>query len=107
MSLAEDPHDWLAQAPADGHPPAPAHSVAPYIWMTCGALAFAAMSEFANRAGKYCDWQVVAIARAGLAMVFAGMLAVAAGAKLAFLRPRTLWTRSIAGSASLLCTFFA
>jgi drug/metabolite transporter (DMT)-like permease len=106
MSLAEDPHEWVDEESADMHHSDP-RSVAPYVWMTVGAIAFAAMAEFATEAGRYCDWQIVAIARSGLAMVFAGMLAVGAGAKLVFLRPRTLWLRSLAGSMSLLCTFYA
>lgn len=79
----------------------------PYLWMIAGALAFAAMGTLAHALQPYCDWHLVAMARTGLALVFAAGLAVAGGAKLVFLRPATLWIRSIAGSVSLVCTFFA
>jgi drug/metabolite transporter (DMT)-like permease len=50
---------------------------------------------------------VIALSRAFLAMVFAFLLSKASGVRLVFLRPRTLWLRSIAGSISMLCTFYA
>ena len=53
------------------------------------------------------DWQLIAAARAGLALVFAALLAWFGGVRLVFLRPRTLWMRSIAGSISLVCGFYA
>jgi drug/metabolite transporter (DMT)-like permease len=53
------------------------------------------------------DWQWIAIARAGLAMIFAASLAVAGSAQLVFFRPATLWMRSLAGSVSLVCGFYA
>jgi drug/metabolite transporter (DMT)-like permease len=53
------------------------------------------------------DWQWIAIARTGLAMIFAATLAIAGGAKLVFFRPAKLWMRSIAGSISLVCGFYA
>jgi drug/metabolite transporter (DMT)-like permease len=53
------------------------------------------------------DWQWIAIARSGLAMVFAAGLVVVGGAKFVFLKPRILWMRSLAGSVSLVCGFYA
>ena len=53
------------------------------------------------------DWQWIAIARTGLAMIFAAILAKAAAAQLVFFRPAKLWMRSIAGSISLVCGFYA
>ena len=79
----------------------------PYIWMLCGAACFAVMTAFAAALKDECDWQWIAIARTGLAMIFAASLAVAGGAKLVFLRPGKLWLRSIAGSVSLVCSFYA
>ncbi len=81
--------------------------MAPYIWMLCGALSFAFMGEFAHALGKTCDWQLVAIARTSVAMVLAAGLAISGRAKLVFFHPRTLWVRSIAGSISLVCGFYA
>jgi drug/metabolite transporter (DMT)-like permease len=81
--------------------------VLPYAWMLTSALAFAAMGSLAHALGDSCGWQVVALARTALALLFATMLTLAAGARLVFLRPRILWVRSLAGSVSLVCTFYA
>jgi drug/metabolite transporter (DMT)-like permease len=81
--------------------------VLPYIWMLCGSLSFALMGAMAHALASYYDWQVIALMRSFLALVLAAALARLAGAKLVFWRPRTLWLRSIAGSISLVCTFFA
>jgi drug/metabolite transporter (DMT)-like permease len=78
-----------------------------YRWMPCGALAFAAMSTCAHALAGHCDWQLIAAARAGLALLFAALLAWAGRVRLVFWRPRTLWMRSIAGSISLTCGFYA
>jgi drug/metabolite transporter (DMT)-like permease len=75
--------------------------------MLCGSFAFAVMGTLTHHLGSQCDWQVIALARALLALVFAGLLARAAGARLVLWRPRILWLRSIAGSLSLVGTFFA
>ena len=75
--------------------------------MLCGSLSFACMGALAHALGTACDWQVIALTRSGLAMVFAASLAVTGGAKLVVWRPLTLWIRSISGSISLICTFFA
>ena len=79
----------------------------PYVWMLLGSLAFAAMGTMVHALGHSCDWQVIALARTGLALLFAATLARSAGAKLVVWRPATLWVRSLAGSLSLVCTFFA
>jgi drug/metabolite transporter (DMT)-like permease len=75
--------------------------------MLMGSMAFAVMSTLAHALGAHCDWQVIALARSSLAFLLAGFLALAAGARLVFWRPRTLWIRSLAGSCSLVGTFFA
>src|SRR5688572_7265126 len=79
----------------------------PYVWMVLGSFCFAVMSALAHAAGKSCDWQVVAIARTGLALVFAAGLVFGARRQFVFFRPATLWMRSVSGSISLLCGFFA
>ena len=79
----------------------------PYLWMLSGSFAFAVMGSLIHALGSDCDWQVIAIARAFLALVFAAGLAVMAGARLVILATPTLWLRSLAGSLSLICTFFA
>jgi drug/metabolite transporter (DMT)-like permease len=79
----------------------------PYLWMLLGALAFASMGAMAHALKQHCDWQVIALARAIFPLVCVGGLAAASGVRLVFFRPRSLWVRSIAGSLSLVCTFFA
>ncbi len=75
--------------------------------MLSGAVAFATMGTLAHALGATCDWQIVALSRAVLALVFSVGLTLAAGAQLVFFQPATLWMRSIAGSVSLVCTFYA
>lgn len=54
-----------------------------------------------------CEWQVIALARSALPLLFGSSIALYSGARLVFLSPGILWVRSIAGSISLVCTFFA
>jgi drug/metabolite transporter (DMT)-like permease len=82
-------------------------SVWPYLWMLSGSLSFACMATIAHALADSCDWQVIALARTLLAMVFAAALARAARAPLIFPGPLVLWMRSIAGSFSLVGTFYA
>jgi drug/metabolite transporter (DMT)-like permease len=83
------------------------HPALPYVLMLLGAAAFSVMAMFTVALKESVDWQWIAIARAGLAMTFAAIMAKAAGKQLVFLRPRKLWIRSIAGSISLVCGFYA
>ncbi|MEX2140167.1 MAG: DMT family transporter [Pirellulales bacterium] len=85
----------------------PPHPSLPYLWMLCGAAAFAAMAALAHALGPQVDWRVIAIARTGLALVFALLLCAAAGVRLFVFHPPMLWIRSLAGSISLVCTFYA
>ena len=75
--------------------------------MLLGSLAFATMASLAYGLRTYYDWQVIAFVRAFLAFLFAVVLAISAGAPLVFWRPGILWGRSIAGSISMVCTFYA
>jgi drug/metabolite transporter (DMT)-like permease len=79
----------------------------PYLWMLLGSASFAVMAALTAGLRYQCDWQWIAIARTGLAMVFAAALAVGGGARLVFFRPAKLWMRSLAGSVSLVCGFYA
>lgn len=79
----------------------------PYLWMLLGAAFFAVMAALTHSLRHDVDWQWIAIARTGLAMTFAATMAAAAGKRLVFFRPRKLWMRSIAGSISLVCGFYA
>ncbi len=80
---------------------------APYLWMVAGCFAIAWMGQLAHLLRDRCDWRLVALARSGLAFLFAFGLARLARAELVFLRPGALWLRGCASSLSLLCTFFA
>ena len=74
--------------------------------MLWASLAFAVMAAASHRAGEHCDWQLVVVARASLAFLFAVIIAKLSGVKLVFRGPKTLWVRSFAGSASMLCNFY-
>lgn len=75
--------------------------------MVLSAAAFALMSTCARAVREDFSWQAIALARAGLALIFALLLVWMSGAKLVFWRPRSLWLRSLAGSTSLLLSFYA
>ncbi len=79
----------------------------PYWWMLTGAFFFSCMGILAHLLRNDIPWQVIALVRTSLALIFSVAIVWTAGAKLAILRPRTLWVRSIAGSCSLLLTFYA
>jgi drug/metabolite transporter (DMT)-like permease len=81
--------------------------VKPYLWMLCGSGWFAAMVLFIDACKGACDWQTVMVVRAGLATVFAVIMAAAARVPLAVPGPPTLWLRSVAGSLSMVSTFYA
>src|SRR5579871_1517293 len=87
--------------------PPSSESLSPYLFMLVGSLAFALMGTMAHALGPTCDWQIIALARSALAFFFAAILALSAGVRLVVFRPRTLWLRSVAGSCSLIGTFFA
>lgn len=95
-----------ATAP-DSNQPVRHAAIAPYLWMLCGSFSFAWMGTTAYGLRSECDWRIVALARSGLALLFAVLLARAGGVRLVLWQPRILWIRSIAGSVSLVCTFYA
>ena len=74
--------------------------------MLLGSIAFAWMAVLAHELGAVLDWQVVAIARSLIPLVIVGGLALAAGVRFVFFRPAILWMRSLAGSLSLVGTFY-
>lgn len=82
-------------------------SLLPYLWMLAGSFSFALMATLSHQLSPLCDWRLTALARSGLAFLFAVVLARLAGARLVFGRPGILWVRSLAGSVSLVCTFYA
>ena len=60
-------------------------------------VAFALMGKLTGDLSPFCTWQVPALCRSFLALVFAAMLARAGGARLVLWRPGILWLRSFAG----------
>jgi drug/metabolite transporter (DMT)-like permease len=83
------------------------HTTEAYVSMLWGAFAFASMGALGHLAGERCSWQLVALARTSLALIFSLIFALVAGVKLTFLKPRTLWIRSIFGSIGILCSFYS
>lgn len=79
----------------------------PAVWMLCGAFSFTLMGGMANALGTRCDWRLVAQTRTVFSFFAALTLARLAGAKFVYFRPRILWVRSIAGTFSLMSTFYA
>ena len=75
--------------------------------MLLGSFSFAWMGVLAHEVGKVCDWQVLAIVRCSIPIIILGSFALATGVKLVFFRPPVLWMRSLAGSFSLVGTFYA
>ena len=79
----------------------------PAAWMITAAFAFATMGALTHAVGPRVDWLVIAWIRIVSTFIFSAGMAWAAGVPLVFLEPRTLWIRSIAGTFSLVCTFFS
>jgi drug/metabolite transporter (DMT)-like permease len=75
--------------------------------MLLGSFCFAWMAAAAHALRSNCDWQIIALARSSIPLVLGAVLALLSGARLVLFAPRILWIRSIAGSISLVCTFFA
>ena len=85
----------------------PEGSIRPAIWMITASLSFAMMGSLTHAVGTRCDWLAIALIRIVSTFVLSATLAIAAGVPLVFLKPRTLWVRSSAGTLSLLCSFYA
>jgi drug/metabolite transporter (DMT)-like permease len=81
----------------------------PYLWMLISAFAFACMSEFAGALSSQtnCPWMITALARTSLVLVFTLLLAAAQRTPLVLRGTPALWIRSLAGSISLQCSFYA
>lgn len=75
--------------------------------MVLGSFSFACMGTLTHEVGAVLDWQVAAMVRSLIPFLLVLAFALVTRARLVFWRPRVLWIRSIAGSLSLLATFFA
>ena len=58
-----------------------------YLSMLWGALAFASMGALGHLAGERCSWQLVAVARTSLALIFSVVFALVTGVRLVFSEP--------------------
>ncbi len=77
------------------------------LWMLGAALSFSVMGACTHALGSRCHWLVVALVRVVFMFSATATLARLAGVPLPVWRPRTLWIRSLAGSFSLVCNFYA
>ncbi len=76
--------------------------------MLCGCAWFSTMSLLSSSLGKEgLPWQTLALVRSSVAFALALVIALALGVRLVAIGPRALWLRSLAGSCSMLSTFFA
>lgn len=75
--------------------------------MIGGAVFFAVMAALTRTLGDRCDWLLIALTRAVVMCGVAVVMARAGDVRLVLLEPRTLWVRSLAGSVSLVCNFYA
>lgn len=82
-------------------------SLRPLAWMLGGAVAFAVMGALTHGLSGRADWALVAEVRAVFMVSAAVLMARAAGVRLTIWEPPTLWWRSLAGSFSLVCNFYA
>ena len=75
--------------------------------MLVGSIFFAIMALLAESLKEQFSYPWITMVRSGVATVLAITLALAAGARLVFLKPVTLWIRSLSGWASMICGFYA
>ena len=75
--------------------------------MLVGSIFFAFMALLAESLKEHFSYPWITTVRSGVATVLAITLALSAGARLVFLKPVTLWIRSLSGWASMICGFYA
>jgi drug/metabolite transporter (DMT)-like permease len=75
--------------------------------MLCGAVAFSVMATLASSLGATFPWQWIAVGRSTVPFLVFWALAWFGRVPLPLWKPGTLWIRSLAGSLSLVLTFFA
>lgn len=78
-----------------------------FLWMVLSMFAFACMGQFAHALEGRVGWPYVAFVRALVSFAIAVTLARSAKVAIPVFTPRTLWSRSLAGSVGLFCTFYA
>ena len=75
--------------------------------MLVGSLFFAIMALLAESLKEQFSFPWISAIRSGVATVLAFLLAFIAGSKLVFLKPYTLWIRSLSGWISMMFCFYA
>ena len=78
-----------------------------YLWMLVGSIFFAIMALLAESLKEQFSYPWITMVRSGVATVLAIGLTLTAGVRLVFLKPITLWVRSLSGWASMICGFYA
>lgn len=78
----------------------------PYLWMILSALSFSSMGAISKVLALTSDWRLLALVRAGLMLVFAGIIAAATRTAWSLKGTPILWMRSLVGSLSMICTFY-
>ncbi len=78
-----------------------------YVWMLIGSIAFAFMALLTESLREQFSFAWITIVRSGVATILALSLALAFRAHLVFLRPGSLWIRSISGWLAMICGFYA
>lgn len=80
----------------------------PYVYILSSCAWFAAMGLLAHEAAREgCHWLMIVVARSSFVAVVALAALIVLRIRPAILRPRGLWLRSLAGSISMLATFYA
>ena len=75
--------------------------------MLIGSVFFAIMALLTESLRDHFTYPWIAMVRSGVATTLAIALTWAGGAQLVFLRPTSLWIRSLSGWASMICGFYA
>jgi drug/metabolite transporter (DMT)-like permease len=75
--------------------------------MLVGSVCFAMMALLAESLRDHFTFPWITMIRSGVATLLAISFAYASGARLVFLRPGSLWIRSLSGWASMICGFYA
>lgn len=82
--------------------------LAPYGFILTACVWFAAMGLLTHEVNlEGCPWLVVAAVRSAIATLVALSATQLLGVRLVYFSPRILWVRSLAGSLSMLATFYA
>jgi len=83
-----------------------ARPVRPYFWMLGSAASFATMGALSRLLAVSSDWRFLALVRAALMLLFAGIIAAGSRTPFSLVATPILWMRSLVGSLSMICTYY-